>query len=422
MFVFRDIPDSTVTRLVKRLGVSAVGSYSVSVASFLTSAALIPVLPPSEYGFFAFILVLVHFGITITNATVATPLSVLLNQNRPDRWALYHVLRKVNFLSSCGFFAIVLLAGWWFTADRWAMLLMACYAFLFSVRWFARSLEYALSQPKHAIVADLIYSAVLIGAVATLGLSGRLDLATISGALVLGAGGSLAYLMLAGSKAPKPDGPVRLHPYREIWSSQAGWSLVGVTSTEMTVNGHAYLVLLVAGPQGFAPLAVAMLCWRPVTSLFPSLTLLERPVMARQLANNNVTGAWRSVRDFRLLALTVILANLVGLVAAWYLFQDQIEALPYTQSDLVLAVSLWFVTIVIRSFRLAESAFIQAARRFRELAWQGVYAFPVSLGGVALLLAMFDPIISLIGIIAGEIALAVGIRILTRKVLNDAAA
>ncbi len=422
MFVFRDVADSPVTRLVKRLGVSTVGPYSVSVASFLVSAALIPVLAPIDYGFFALILVLVHFGITITNATVATPLSVLLNQNRADRWALYHVLRKVNFLSACGFFTVVLLVGWWFAADRWATLLMACFAFLFSVRWFARSLEYALSRPKRAAVADLIHSGVLIGSVATLGLSGRLDLVTIAGALVLGAGGSLAYLLLAGSKVPKPDGKVRLHAYREIWSSQASWSLVGVTSTEMTVNGHAYLVSFVAGPQAFAPLAVAMLCWRPVTSLFPSLTLLERPVMAKRLANNDMDGARRSVRDFRLLALAVILANLVGLAAAWFLFQDQIEALPYAQSDLVLAVALWFVTILIRSFRMADSAFIQAASRFRELAWQGVYAFPVSLGSVALLLAFFDPVVSLLGIIAGEIALATGIRFLSRKVRHDAAA
>ncbi|MCX8998131.1 hypothetical protein NOF55_13550 [Rhizobiaceae bacterium BDR2-2] len=379
---------------------------------------LLPKLTPHDYGFFAFTLVLVQFTFSITNATASTPLSVLLNQN-PQGWeGDYHAIRKVNLILSLFSALIVLGSGFYFEIGVAASLLMAAFAWLSAVRWFNRSFEYARHLPRYAALSDVVYSVVLVAGSALLFFWSDVSILFTSLVLNAAALAALVYLVALTPKTKPAVSGGRLRDYLPIWRDQVRWSLVGVTTTEMTVNGHAYLVTFLAGPTAFAPLAIATLCWRPVATMLPSITLIERPVMARQLAEGKLKGARRTVRVFQVTVQAILLINILALVAAWYLFPQQIAGLPYDLTTALTAIGLWFIVIFVRTIRIPESTFIQAAKSFKELARTSMVAAPVSLGVAALLIIFFNPTISILGIIAGEIAMTTGILLLGRKIVR----
>lgn len=403
----------SVVAKASRVSLSMAGTLAIAGSNFLLSLVLIPLLAPADYGFFIFGQVLTAFSYSIVNAMGGTPLSISLNRGTPDWQPEYLAIMKVDAILSVLAGLVAVGSGFLFGMPLPVTLFMGLFTFAAALRWGFRCAEFARHRVKSTGISDLIYACVVITGCAIMHVQYLGDTLLVASITVATAASlSAAYLWLTLEKV---GGRSRLSHYGRVWRGQSRWALLGVITTEMTSNGHAYLVTFMAGPQAFAPIAVAALFWRPLTVVLPSLMLIERPIMARQLAKGDVEGARGTARSFLRLVLTILAGNVVLAVAVSLIFHDKVVNLPYEPSTLYVACGLWFIVVLIQSMRIPASSLIQAAGQFKPLAKTSLIAAPVTMMVAAGIIYMISPIASIVGIIAGEVVMTTLVFRLTRR-------
>jgi hypothetical protein len=200
---------------------------------------------------------------------------------------------------------------------------------------------------------------------------------------------------------------VRIHPrnlphYLSVWRRHSRWSLIGVVTTEATVNAHAYIVTLLSGSSAFAPIAASALIIRPITVVMNALTEFERPQMARQIVEGQIGSVQRTAGIF---LCVLIAAWIVTAAAAALLITYKPElVLPsgYSQIYLSWGMMLWMAVALMRILRTPDSVLLQAGGMFRWLAHASIISSGVSICAVAALLFLSGPLWSIGGILLGE--------------------
>jgi O-antigen/teichoic acid export membrane protein len=380
------------------------GSASTSAAHFVASLLLLHRLPASEFGLFAFVLVIVFFGCGFSNALAATPFTLAATKSsyQPDDGLVFF---KVNSLVSaaCGITCFGI--GWAMNAGYSAWLI-GVFAGLSVLRWFSRSSFYALRKPMKAALSDAIYSAVLI---IGLIIAWSADL-TLQSASIAYMTAAIAGVIACGEVGLYEhfrgliSGNLRL--FMPIWREQARWALLGVVATEATANTHVYLVSLVAGPAAFAPLAAAALFFRPLGICVNALTQIERPGMARAIAAGNSLEALTALHRFRLLAMLTWIGTVVIIMILLGTFPELIMKSGYESSVVYSAVGIWAVIVGMNTWRAADSTLIQAANRLAPLAMANLWASMVSVAASSAFLWVAGPVASLAGVMLGQAVMA----------------
>ena len=392
-----------------RYGMASVGPIGSAGAQFVLSLVLLQLLAPARFGSFSFLLVATNFSWGLWSALFCAPLPILLNEDGGSRRAaVLRCLFTTNLV-------VALLAGLAFVGIASALGLPVGGAAIFGgysavalLRWFARAYAYATGEPLRTMASDLVYCAALLVGIG-LALSLHVDPLEAAFAAML-AGVALGLLpfgtrYLAGqfgsfSLSALPD-------YLPVWRRFAGWSLLGVLTTEATANSHAYIVTALIGPTAFAPIAASALTVRPMSVAMNALTEFERASMARQVGERRIDEARSSVRHFRW-ALIVVWLGTVMLVAALLAFKPRlIFPAKYDLVFLVVAGVLWMLVAAVRMLRTPESALLQAAGAFRPLALASVWSSGVSIVTVLLLLGIGGTLWSIAGILLGELIYAV---------------
>ena len=369
--------------------------------------ALLRTLATSEFGVFSFMLTLVQFGYSVSNALIATPYTVLANQHDGQE-AEGRVFFAVNALFAlawggfCAGGAIVL--GQDHAAPVFGLL-----GTLSMIRWFGRAHLYALHKPTQAATSDLLYAMTLL---VFLGLAWFTHLSMVKAALVFCAALIVGLCVLGRDYwGYQYRGLIhgRLGRYAKVWREQSRWTLLGVVTSEATANAHSYLVTFFAGPAAFAPLAAASLFLKPVPMVVTSLTQLERPVMARALSSGNLAAALHANRLFRISVLVVWAATVM--VGSCVLTWDPKLLLKtsYGISTVEIAFLFWAAIAFLQSWSTSDSVLLQAAGRFQVLAQVGVAAALVSILGVTVMLLSIGPVYSLAGILLGQAVVSTGI-------------
>ena len=386
-----------------RYGVSAAGPVAVSGAHFLASLIFLRALPAREFGLFSFVMVVVSFGMSLNVSLISVPITRNLvtgeKHTRP-------ICFPMNWLV-CGGFAALLFAA--LLAGGPALgqaAMLALFAGTFTFRWFARCLAFVNGRTAAAIQSDMLYGAALAISLGALALTRQVN-------FILGS----EMLLLSALLALAPFGPkffrqqfgalLRGSPkdYWPIFRDLTRWSLIGVVLTELTVNAHAYLVTFISGAGSFALLALGMLLMRPASLMQSALPDLERPVMARAIAARDWDGVNRIQRRF-----------LYGLSAAWagnILLAGAILALVpalvlkkgYALDQVALVAALSAVIMAVRTLRVPPSVLLQAAGQFKQLASIGTVSGAISVAATLALLLAFGPVLSLGGILLGELVI-----------------
>jgi O-antigen/teichoic acid export membrane protein len=206
-----------------------------------------------------------------------------------------------------------------------------------------------------------------------------------------------------------------LKNYGDIWQRQSRWTLLGVASTEATANVHAYLVTLLAGPAAFAPIAAAALFIRPVLLAMSSLTQLEIPILGRAIASGRFAAAASTCQRFFHALLLIWLATAV-LACGIVLYAPSVVIKPdYPLDTMELAVVLLLATSLMQVWQGPNSALLQAAREFMDLSKVSVISSVFSIAGVVAALALLPPVYSLVGVLSGQLAMALLLARLVRK-------
>jgi len=403
-------------RVALRYGLSSLGPVAVSAAHFAASLMFLRALPPAQFGLLSFLLVVVPFCLSASGALLGAPVSTALRRGAVIGQSELATYLKTNLLVAALAASIVFSLLMLSHADRGLSLLLAFYAGIMTLRWFARCLTYATDGPARPIASDLVYSVLLLAGLSILFASHRLSIENAAETLAFAALCALAVFGLSYlGKQVWPGRAGSLWRYGAIWRDLTRWSLLGVVLTEMTANAHAYLVTFISGPQAFAVLAVGSLLMRPASLVLSALPDLERPAMARRLAAGDPAGALRSVKEFRtatgaIWLLTVLLA---GALLMW--FPQLILKKGYDETQIVVVVAISAAIVAVRTLRMPESVFLQAAGEFRALAGASMWSSLTSIAATLGLLLLAGPVFSLIGILAGDLVMTARIFGLTRE-------
>jgi O-antigen/teichoic acid export membrane protein len=407
---------SHLANVAMRYGLSSFGPAAISGAHFLASLIFLRSLSRDAFGQLSFLLVIVPFGLSISGALVGASVSRVAARNGGLDDAELSTHLKVNLLYSmmvgAGVLALLHLshAGWTMAAA------LGLYAGLMALRWFGRNLAYALKSPLRVTVSDLTYAGVLIAGLGVLQAVHGLDVGDASIALLLAAAAGLAALgtnFLRQLLLPPRAGAITA--FGDIWQELARWSVLGVFLTELTANAHVYLVTFLFGPASFALLAVGSLLMRPVVLVLSALPDMERPEMARRIAAGDHQGALRCVKEFRTAAGAVWLATLLlaGAVLMW--FPSAILKHGYDAGEVLVVLAIWGAISAVRVARTPESVLLQAAGQFRPLAGASAWSSLVSLTVTLALALFFGPVVSLLGVLSGELVMTGRILSLSRR-------
>lgn len=417
-----------------RYAQATLGPVGVAGSQFVLALLMLRQFTPLEFGALSFLLVAFQLSIGLWSALFCAPLPVLLAQARKEQSAVDAAMAEssgssgtepaediLRALFSVSALASVCLAFVFFGVAIWLDLeqatawAFALYAGVGLLRWFGRAHAYATGTPLRTTFSDMVYSVVLL-----LGCGLLWWLPSISQSMpatIMLVAAALGLLPFGTGYLRRQFGfPGGVGPYSHVWQKHARWSLVGVLSTEATVNAHSYIVTFVAGPTAFAPLAVSSLFIRPIGVLMSALTEFERPQMARLLAKGDIAVAWRSAQLFRLALLTGwIITAIAAYAVLTYVPHLLFSPAKYAPDMIATAVALWLAIILVRLLRVPDSVLLQAGGSFRPLAMASLVSCGVSLAAVAGALVAYGPLWSLGGVLAGETLFAFAIWYVLRR-------
>lgn len=391
---------------LQRYAVAGLGPISGAISQFVLSLLLLRALPASEFGSFSFLLITSLFTAGIWSSLFCAPLPALLNNAKTeDRASLLQCIFGVSVIGAGVAILLFLSFGLLLGRPLPEVLLFALYVAFFLLRWLARAYAYATGGRIRTMISDLTYSATLLIGIGTLFLANAVTI-ELSYAIMLFSAfvGLLTFGWSYLKRQFSSFYPRAFKDYLPIWRTHSGWSLMGIITTEATVNCHVYLVTLVAGPAAYAPIAATALMIRPVGVLQNALEEFERAHMAIDIAAGRIKAVLRSVVQFRLMLIAVLFAAAAAVTAMFVFVPRIVFPAHYPIEVLATGTALWMAVASVRLIRVPESAMLQAAGAFRPLAWASAVSCGFSVTAVLVLLFLVGPIWSIGGIVAGEIA------------------
>ncbi len=216
-------------------------------------------------------------------------------------------------------------------------------------------------------------------------------------------------------------GFVRLKEYLPIWRAQSRWALLGVVTTEATANAHSWLVTFWAGPSGFAPIAAAALFFRPLGLIVSSMTQIERPALARLIAQTRTAEIATRLKHFRMTLMTAWCLTIVLTLACTVLLGTRLIKSGYDAPQFYLAIFLLAAISLASSWRMPESVALQAQNKFKSLSIATIYSGIFTITLAILFIAFFGSVYSLVAILMGQVFLAFYLHNLHQKLeVNDA--
>jgi len=409
---------------VARYAMAGAGPITAAVAQFALTLILLRHLDPGAFGTFAFLLVISQFSWGIWSALLCAPLPVLDNHRHengdsPDlRGALFAVNLVGSGVIAIGFGLLAL----WLGMHGATSILWGGYAGAALLRWFARAHAYVAGEPVRTLASDLAYS-LTIAAGAIYIIVDPAD-ALWTATLVLFAGAALGMLPF-GRPFARAQFSLSfwrdLMNYRTVWLGQARWSVLGVTTSELTGNAHVYIVTAVYGASSYAAIAASALLVRPVNVIQNALTEFERPQMARQVRDRNLAGLNGNARIFMVALVGAWLATAIASVLVFAIAPNIIFPPQYDLWTLELTAALWLAVALARLVRTPGSTMLQSGGLFRQLANTSIVSAIVSVLAVVILVVTAGPLWSIAGILLGELVCAFLIMRTTRSWLGSLA-
>jgi O-antigen/teichoic acid export membrane protein len=387
-----------------RYGIAFAGPASTAGANFVLSLVLLRVMSADLFGHFSFLIVLSQFFTGIWSALFSAALPVIMSDtDEGARVARMATLFSANLASMGVAVPLFVAIGYGFHLPAATGVTFAVFAGLLLLRQFARTYAYVALGPVRVMASDVTYCVIVLAGLPVLLFAPVEPGPTAAAVLALAAG--LALLLFGQSYLALQFAPFPRHfmaQYRAIWREHSGWSMLGVLTTEATMNAHAYIVTFFAGPAAFAVLSASSLLTRPVAVVTAALGEYERAQMARQIAAREAVGLARSLMRFRLAMIAVWVGTAALLAFVFLVVPHLIFPKKYALPVLIAGSVMWMIVSLVRVMRAPESAMMQGAGEFRPLAYASVWSAIFSVGGVALALAIADPVWSILGILAGE--------------------
>ena len=394
--------------LVRRFVVMLGGEVVQSAFHFGLNVALVRMLSQHDYGVFAIIFLVGGIGLPYVRALAGVPAATFVPGRHGRRTArAYEVTFGSGALVVSGLLglgvalAVLIVPQMPAQVPAWA-------AGLFVAAWCLRSYLrlalFAKRRPVESGLGDLAFalSGTLLALLLTRG-EGLAQLEGVFAALALAHAIGIATVLLLLREPVRIDlGPHARRRYGAL-RDKLGWSLVGVTTTNLQGQGQTLLVALLAGPEAYAPIAAVLILFAPLRLPAAALVNMVQPEIAGHLARRAAAPAKRLVRLasglilFGCLLYGALLALVHGAIDA-QLFAGRFADAPLA----LITLLLWAVSTLSLTYAPAR-VFLEAAQDFRFLAVLSAGSAVAGCAGVAALLLIATPAWSILGLLLSEL-------------------
>ncbi|MBN7820224.1 lipopolysaccharide biosynthesis protein [Bowmanella yangjiangensis] len=397
------------------------GSAGMALSSLVLALCLMQKGAVEEYGLFAFLLITQALANGVSNAILGAPLLIALNESTSVNNERVRSFMLAN-LALCMVFACVQASFAWLYSESGVIALVYTFSgFATTLRWFGRSYCNNCHQHQRVVYSDAIYSVLCLSGAAVLYLSDWVDLYSFG--LLTAVSAIFALFMLGAEYFQKQFTALfsaSLDGFLKGYRAQGKHALIGVVSTEATVNAHSYLVTFLLGPKAFAPLAAATLLFRPANVVFSSLMQIERPRLRKLIAGHQTVEARKSLKRFYTISISFWLANSVAAALLLSLYPALYWSDSSSLSVLFVAAGLMSLIVLVRALRNPVSVFLQAQDRFKTLANITLFACAVTIPLVYILLVNLGVAPSLFGVLVGDLIALTLIALNLKKELQGA--
>lgn len=384
------------------------GNVGQAVAAFAVAYLLLQQAPVADYAVLSFILLIQAFGISLTQALIGSPLLIMLHAQPPAKDG--PVLMGFVWLAAgiaIGVAAVQLGFVIFATQVPGSGVMLALASALQVLRFALRS--YWLNrQPAKVVQSDLLQCSGVLMLLLYLFFLQAITLTNISLVLVLATLLALAPLLTPLWRW------LRLEPdwaqFKQGLRQQGKPAALGVLTVELTANFHCYFVMLMSGSQAFAAIAAATLFFRPQAVILQSLQQSDRAALVQAWMGHSVQQLQQIMRSLRRMAICAFFVNVAVIVLLLYWQPAWLWPDATSRKEFQYALLLWSVIALLRSARLPLSTALQAADQFQPLARATYLSATVTIPAVCIGWWLGGSIVSLFGVLCGEMLLAVVLR------------
>jgi hypothetical protein len=388
------------------------GPLAFSLGNFVATLAIQITTNSSEFGIYAFIIVLSAIAMASSNALFASPLAIMTATEETEK-KIYLVFAWANtifcllvFPLACA--VLVFLDQTWSTVTLGSISIVAN-----SYRWHKRSEFICLGRRNQATLSDILFGAVLSLSSAVLLYTDQITGDRALGLQIIAFGVSLIPIWRsAGLEKTEYTVAEKYIYFRKSFKELGKWSIANMLAAEMTVNSHSYIVTLLLGPHSFAPIATATLFFRPVQMTITSLNQFERPRLAKLFETKNYPAAIALLNTVTNLSLTIYAFNVFLVVAVLYFLPHLFLRNGYDIKTLVFSSCAFAIIALIKISYSARIVAIQALGKYRDLTTSYFIAFPIALILVLGLILRYPnfPAASLAAITLGEVIIYFSVK------------
>lgn len=405
-------------RISAILGTALLALINLIIALLLMKSGTV-----TEYGTFAFIQVMIGLIFGLSNALFSSPMLILFSQSDGMEGELpsyFYINILFSMTASCSMYVILILLD----TSHVTSFLFSVVVFLAAIRWFIRGVLINLGAVYYSFLSDAAFTLTLI--ICLILNSSNINLEIIGEFLITSFFLSLLFTWYLVSKFYSNlnflNSPINSisTPFLKGFKRIGKHALIGVSTTELSGNLHSYAIVACFGTKAFAPIGIAMLMLRPISLINMALTQAYRPKLAKEFRQNLLDLVEKKLIIFSKLCLSVLVLN-IFLIFYIVIFEYQrfsvFDEIPI--NDFYLACILCVILLTLRTIRTPNSAFIQCANKYHLLSKVTIKSAALSACLVTPIL-MFDlAILSILGVIVGELFIVYSLHRLKNCLLGE---
>jgi O-antigen/teichoic acid export membrane protein len=326
----------------------------VSGSNFFTAVILGRYVAPAEFGVFVLAWTTLMIALSVQNALVCTPMSVIGAQKPESESATYWgSLMIFQVLLGIGI-CLIIVAGYVFLKNIPGLsvsqpssfplisaTILSCF-FLLGQEFFRRLLIVRLDL-KETLINDVVTHSIRIGGMLFLLYAGILN--TINSLLIISAGlaigAAFGYFRLFNAIAVSV-GKFR-HDFFESWRF-GRWVLAEMLPYTLSVQGYIYLTALLIGTQATAALGASQNILNATNILLLSFSNIMTPIAARRYS----TGGNKALTALMMKAGLLLAVPILGFYIVAMVFAEEILNFVYKLNyagygSLIIICSLYFI-------------------------------------------------------------------------------
>lgn len=397
--------------LVRKSGIAVIDQALLSALNFLIAIILIKTVAKAEFGYYSILYPIALFAISIQNAIVNTPFTVLLASKKNAARRSYiaslfygQVITVLPLL--CLALLIIALLRWWGfdSMQSWlgAALCVAMAGML--CREFLRCYYYAQEQPQNVLKMDIYYIAVYFTLIALAYTYAKMSVPTVF--LII----TLSSLLVAT--------PII---YRQRWSFQriaisesfrenwkfGRWTLLGVLVTHIQTYGYLYLLGALLSSTAVAEVSASRLLMMPLVFIHAGWSRVSIPHGSKLREQGQMSRVFKEQAIFSLVAVVAISVYVAILLSLSGFLKNFLFSEEYAKSFEFLV--FWAAIFVVAITASNASFGLQVLRDFKAILKINIVSMLVTLGCSYVFILRYGINGAFSAVLIGELLLATGL-------------